>query len=499
MAGDAGAWAVDAGRDRRELLRSLAIPVLYFTGVLVLVPFGERFQHSYDEGINLIKGLLCAQGHDLYIDIWSDQPPLLTLLLSKCTVWFGPSAFAARTVILALASLLLFAFYGCLRQSVKPLPAFLATLGLALSRDFMRLSVSVMVGLPALAVTMLSLYAFFRTVKRRRPGLLITSGVLFALGLQVKLFAAFLVPIVAVQLLLLSRRDARGGGRLDWIPVGLWLGSLAATTIPFILIVYADAWPQLVSAHLGAQVREAFAQRDHLHDFLQLFAYHQPVMVLMAIGVFAIARRRQITGFLPVAWFFTATLVLWLHSPIWYHHILLISIPLFWLAGHGMEFAIESLGEFPKSAGFDSLDRTGKYMGIALAGSVLVSAATLSLATDHGYHEVTRPDHPCMLQLWDDVIRYAGDTRWMWSDEPLFAYYAGLAVPPEIAVITMKRVLSGNITQERMLETLREYRPEQVLLGRFEYADDFHAYLDRHYRAAGTCGPRTHYLLNPSE
>jgi hypothetical protein len=41
----------------------------------------EVFQLNKDEGYNWAKARLVADGHELYDEIWSDQPPGLTWLL----------------------------------------------------------------------------------------------------------------------------------------------------------------------------------------------------------------------------------------------------------------------------------------------------------------------------------------------------------------------------------------------------------------------------------
>ncbi len=50
-------------------------------------PYADPRDWDYDEGINLMKVLLVDRGYALYTDIWSDQPPLLTAMLSW---WFKP-------------------------------------------------------------------------------------------------------------------------------------------------------------------------------------------------------------------------------------------------------------------------------------------------------------------------------------------------------------------------------------------------------------------------
>jgi hypothetical protein len=75
----------------------------------------------------------------------------------------------------------------------------------------------------------------------------------------------------------------------------------------------------------------------------------------------------------------------------------------------------------------------------------------------------------------------ASKTNWIVTDIPMYAFRMDKPVPPELAVFTWKRMMTGNLTDEQVLETIVEYQPEQVLLGRFMFPD-LQEYLNEHYR-----------------
>jgi len=487
----------EAGEHRRDLASSLFVPLTFFVVLWLCVPIGTRIQYNTDEGINLIKALLHARGARLYTDLWSDQPPLFTWILSLGYEWLGPSAHSARLFVLGLASLLLWCFHATLRQSLGPFAALLATLGLLFSRHFIRLSVSVMIGLPALSLALVSIWALGRFAQDRRPLALVVSGVAFALSLQIKLFGAFLGPLLLLRLLLLDGWDERRGAARERIRAAAgWLAVFALATLPTAASLDAAAWGQLVGSHLGDSVRAAFAGGRQSVPFLQLFAYHQPAAVLAAVGAVHIVRRRLVDGLLPLAWFVAASLLLAWHTPIWFHHILLISIPLFWLAGFGLQACVAQLDGFPLRRGFDSLDRAGRATAVLLGLCVGASVSTSTLAFQVSSAPLFAPERACRIELRGLVARYRDDTRWVFADEPIYAYEADLPVPPETAVMTEKRLRSGNLPEGAVLRTLQTYRPEQVLIGRFGYSPETHAYLAAHYTPVLRCGPRTLYLAH---
>jgi hypothetical protein len=63
---------------------------------------------------------------------------------------------------------------------------------------------------------------------------------------------------------------------------------------------------------------------------------------------------------------------------------------------------------------------------------------------------------------------HAQETNWVFTDRPMFAFLAKLPVPPFLAVLSSKRLLSGELTQAEILQVLETYKPEMVLSGRFD-------------------------------
>ena len=57
----------------------------------------------------------------------------------------------------------------------------------------------------------------------------------------------------------------------------------------------------------------------------------------------------------------------------------------------------------------------------------------------------------------------------MFTDRPIFAFYANMLVPPELDIITEKRDFTENITQDYCINKLQEYRPELILLNDLKY------------------------------
>jgi len=77
----------------------------------------------------------------------------------------------------------------------------------------------------------------------------------------------------------------------------------------------------------------------------------------------------------------------------------------------------------------------------------------------------------------------------------IYAFHAGLLVPPPLAVIPRKRVWSGQIDSAELVDLLQRYRPEQIVLfGSLQVGAEFYAFLDRNYDEKPLSGLGKFYL-----
>ncbi len=69
---------------------------------------------------------------------------------------------------------------------------------------------------------------------------------------------------------------------------------------------------------------------------------------------------------------------------------------------------------------------------------------------------------------------FASSTKWVFTDRPMYVFRANLRCPPETVVVTKKR-LAGDpanadpktkLTMEDILNVMKDYKPQQVLLAR---------------------------------
>jgi len=102
-----------------SLLLILVMLLIVFTS-----PFRDVYEYSSDEGRNLLRAGLIAEGYPLYTAIWNDQPPLFPAVLQLWLKVFGASAANGRLLTLVFSCGLVLAFYAIIKSAGgKPAPS----------------------------------------------------------------------------------------------------------------------------------------------------------------------------------------------------------------------------------------------------------------------------------------------------------------------------------------------------------------------------------------
>src|SRR5882724_8742229 len=137
---------------RRAATVSLLMLLSAFIVLEGLLPLGSAVQIGSDDGFELAKATLCVKGHKLYSEIWNDQPPLHTFLISEALTHLSYSILLPRLVTIASACLLLGAIFLIAFRIAGLLAAVVATALLIASPEFLVLSASCMLEIPSLAL-----------------------------------------------------------------------------------------------------------------------------------------------------------------------------------------------------------------------------------------------------------------------------------------------------------------------------------------------------------
>ncbi len=188
--------------------------------------------------------------------------------------------------------------------------------------------------------------------------------------------------------------------------------------------------------------------------------------------VFAILERKWISLYLA-AWASLAYLAFFNHTPIWEHHQLLITIPAAMLAAVPIYKLFRLIIDLVRNnlklnvvnvlLALSLVAFMAYFFPYAIKDPVNLLSPVPSLTTN-GLGLTPNPEKALRV-----VLKYAPQSTWMVTDMPMAAFRANLLVPPNLAVFTTKRYASGFLSQEEIIDAVKEYQPEQILFGRSEY------------------------------
>lgn len=245
-----------------SLVWQLAGPTAFLLVMLLFSPFSQRFEFDTDEGINVMKAMLVTEGYPLYEEVWNDQPPLFTYALVIAFHIFGLNVSVGRVLVLILSCLLLWGSWRFLQIVGGNIYAFVGVFFIILLPHYSQLSISVMVGLPALALAMVSLLTLAIWHQRRTNTWLVISAITLSLSVLIKIFTGFLALIFVIGITVTElSRSKKVAWRKQLRPVILWTLVFASVTIALgILLIGPNNLPQLLETHLATREAPFFQQ-----------------------------------------------------------------------------------------------------------------------------------------------------------------------------------------------------------------------------------------------
>jgi len=444
---------------------------LVFSGLCIFFAFllpDTLCEIDPDEGINVIKALLMDRGHLLYSDIYSDQPPFFHSLLVSWFRLFDFSLTAGRLLAVLLAATLVTALFLTVRLQRGAWWAFAAVVLLLFSNYFLLYARAVMIGLPSLCFAMGAVFCLqvYKQGDDRRIFHLLAAAVLMAMAFLTKMAVAVLLPAIILDLI---RSEWQGRPRsLGDVgkllrPVGIWFAALLAGILLLTLLLApqlfdASNFQQLFGTHRILS-RAIVSQR--WQAVLTFIAKDRDLVVLAGIGIVPMLLRKKYDFIFPLGWVLVACAAFASHHPVWMHHYLYISIPLAWLAALTCSEMVAAFGRHHAGG-------TGLITG---AGAALVLLWYLALVPAKVDRIKTQLAWSARLDLKTVQLMksYAADTKWVVTDRPVYPFLAGLSVPPKVAYISRKRILSEKTGADLLRQAIMEYEPRQILFSRFDW------------------------------
>lgn len=467
-----------------DLLLPIAVALIFLVFTFSYFPFREKLQFDTDEGLNLMRSMLVVHGHSLYSEVSSDQPPLFTQILALLFRVAGFEVNPARSLVLLFSTLLVWSGAQFLQLTCGKLAAILFLPLAIMVPRYLVLSTAVMIGVPSIALASVAMLFVILWHQKGSSLWLVLSGFMLALSVLIKLFTGFFVPILLIGITASAYFDGRGPG-LSWKmlrPALVWSICFAglALLLGLVLVGPQNIW-LIIFPHMTAPAIENFQSENYTIN-----AHLQSAVPLLFLGLFgaliSIYRRNWLSLY-PLAWAVVAYILFSFYSPVFYHHQLLITIPVAMLAAAAVGDAILTLIHLRRPSDlirFQTLLGVASLIGLVLATRQYLPALDKQLMDSPRITGLSLRATSGKLKVIRTMNEYIDQTNWIMTDMPMYAFRVHRPVPPSIATFSSKRLATGSLTEEDILTAMRDYRPEQVLMARFEIPA-LEAYLEENY------------------
>jgi len=400
-------------------------------------------QIDYDEGVYWQSLRALADGHRLFTEVYSSQPPAFLMMLLPFQLLIGGIA-AARFGVLGLTVVGIAAGGRLAWLLAGPWAGVLAAGILAADPLVFRESLTLQAEGPAVALALVSLaVAAEARARDGRTANLLAAGSGAALGLAIltKLLGVAAAPAVA---LLLAAPQA-GGLRWGSLAAGTLGGCAAAAAV---LLPFAGAWPVVWQEAVGLHVLARAVPVGGLGE--GTVQRELPVAVIGVAGWAAALRSARHLAAATAAWAVPAGLLLAVQHPLWPHHVVFVTAPLA-VAGGGLARPLRA--------------RAG--LALAVGATAVVAGAAGSALYVRSLQQPASAVRPTVAALRTGT----GAGLLVITDDQYAAALAGRDTPPQLVDTSLVRVRSGDLTTGEVEALARRPDVGAVLLATGRLAD----------------------------
>jgi len=491
---------------QRQIIYWLALALIAISLIAWQWEPAHRFSWKYDEGLNAVKAQLLLAGKPLYREIWSDQPPLFTLLLAASFKVWGQSVLAGRALVLGLTVVGIAALGWLARRLAGPWAGVAAAFCLAILPHVHELSRLIMIGLPAISLGLVALACAWEYRAASRHAWLVASALTFAASLLVK-------PLTAPLYLPLSALILAGGASAAQIPSQRpgfeppwgrhrvaansrnWLQWNLYLALPLLLTVIAFGPSALAGQIVGTLADSRAASGfDLAGNWSEISAYlfndkwsvsYSGLIALGVVGLAALARERRWPDLLALSlWLVGTFAALVLHSPLRRHQLLLFTPALIAAAAVSVGQALGGLFRLRKIGASARVMAFAAWAALALAlmGAPDVARADLEIRDTFLRDDREALDRRGAVEY---LQRYTPPGSVVITDDPMLAFKSGRLVPPALAVPSARRVEAGELSAAALISLTENVQPSAILLWeqRLAKVEEYNVWVRTHYTA----------------
>ncbi len=467
---------------QKNILLIVILIAVFLNAVLLTPTIKQAFEYNTDEGTDLMKALLFQKGYALYTEIWNDQPPLFTVIISFWIKLFGTSIQQIRILGTLFSIILLFSLFKIVKIKKGKVCAFITIILLLSSTAFLRLSAGLMLGMAAFSFAILSILCVVYYEKFPQKRLLILSGFFMALSLQTKLYATFLIPLILLEISFFSNAKTKTATN-TLSTLLLWVSSLALTYLSIIILFFKNDFSLLIEQLIAPHAARININKANFSVIWKMLIADYGITLLALLSSFTIILKKNRKLFLfPLLWAFSALIILMIHKPIWHHYYIFISIPFCWLAAIRINDFFH-IGILKKRV---VKNNHPGFINICIHWITGILIILILFELPHTYNKIVKSLNKNIVKEEKEIIniisKYKTTSQWLVTDRPIFAYYTNMLVPPELILVSHKRNFTSLSAQEYFIKKLKKYNPGLILLNKSNYyGQDAINYIEDNY------------------
>lgn len=373
------------------------------------------------------------------------------------------------------------------------------------------ISTTALVALPLILLASAALLFILQWRNKKHPYWLMLAGTMFALSMTIKWFsiawgAVFLIAILADEYL---------SNNKSHIKRSHYSSIILNFCAPFVIVLIVGIFLFFESGNgnkLALGGLKAFSINSTLKQIFNFIWYFNKLLLLLflaSIGSARVIKTKLVLGYYAIAWAMMGCLFICLWRPVWYHHFLLFAIPAAFLASLAFVESENTIRQSFLSRGRINLWRWIKSIKRHEWASIFVIILFITnwgimangLLSDAQEIKASlqqpKGDNQISNELMSQIMVYAPQTTWMITDSPMFAFKANIATPPYLAVISHKRIWSGELSKEQIGEMITQWKPELILFsGKIDANLLIRRYINTNYTQVYSEAPYKLFVIN---
>jgi hypothetical protein len=174
-----------------------------------------------------------------------------------------------------------------------------------------------------------------------------------------------------------------------------------------------------------------------------------------------------------------------MHTPWWSYYYIHIAIPLSWCAAVGymsVWSAVLRGRQRTQRTQRESFLALRSVRSVAALGFALCAVAWMSARVYLQITGIRNSPQTCYSLVLKEIERFKPFTEWIYTDNLTYSFHSGIPMPPQLAVVSLKRLWSGEITSVGVGDEVRKFKPGLIALRNDTRELPFQDLLDTEYR-----------------